>query len=328
MSKIDLYPLKFDPIFKDKIWGGQKLNKVLNKDIDPAINCGESWELSAVKGDPSIVAEGELKGRSLPDLIEEYQEQIVGNKTLKEYGNEFPLLIKFIDANQDLSIQVHPNDELAAKRHDSLGKTEMWYVMHAEKEASLITGFSQSTNKEEYLKYFEEGKLTDLLNEEKVETGDVYFIPAGRVHTIGAGLLIAEIQQTSDVTYRIYDFDRKDDQGNLRELHVEEALDAIDYNHYPDYKTAYSNKINEVNELVKSEYFSTQKINLNKESSFDYTDKDSFVIYTCVKGKAIIKTNTTTTTIESGEVVLIPASLNNVLISPSEEGVEILETYV
>lgn len=323
----ELYPLKFDPIFKNKIWGGKKINQVLNKDVDPADDCGESWELSAVQGSLSVVSNGDLKGQPLPDLIEEYQERLVGHKTLAEYGNEFPLLVKFIDANKDLSIQVHPDDELAQERHQCLGKTEMWYVMDAEKDASLVVGFNQEISKEKYLDVFNAGKLTDILNTEKVSKGDVFYIPAGRVHTIGKGLLIAEIQQTSDVTYRIYDFDRKDAQGNTRELHVDEALDAIDYNVYDEYKTLYEEHKNLPNRLVKSKYFSTQKLILDDGLSLNYSDLDSFVIYTCVAGQGTVVGGGTQVSIKTGEVILIPASLNDVDVIP-DGTLELLETYV
>lgn len=238
MHKTPLYPLKFEPILKDKIWGGEKLKKVLDKPTDSK-ECGESWELSGVAGDVSIVSEGELKGKSLTELIGTYTGDLLGKKVYSRFGNNFPLLIKFIDANQDLSIQVHPNDAMAKERHNSFGKTEMWYVVDAEPGATLISGFNKPTSKEEYLEYFNSGKLTDLLNKENVENDDVFYLPAGRVHTIGKGLLIAEIQQTSDITYRIYDFDRTDAQGNKRELHVEQALGAIDFGFYKEYKTAY-----------------------------------------------------------------------------------------
>ena len=235
MSSIELYPLKFDPILKEKIWGGTKLGTVLDKPTGDSENMGESWEISGVEGNISVVSEGDLKGRTLVELINEYKGELIGEHVYEKFGDKFPLLIKFIDANDDLSIQVHPDDELAQKRHNSFGKTEMWYVVDAEEGATLISGFKKQTNKEEYLRIFEEGNLTDILNSEDVVNDDVFFLPAGRVHTIGKGLLIAEIQQTSDITYRIYDFDRVDKNGVGRELHVEEAVDAIDYSFYENY---------------------------------------------------------------------------------------------
>jgi mannose-6-phosphate isomerase len=200
-----LYPLKFTPVFKDKIWGGDKLKTILNKDFSDLPNCGESWEISAVQDDISVVSNGFLKGNNLEELIEVYMGDLVGEKVWEKFGCECPLLIKFIDANDNLSIQVHPNDELSAERHDAYGKTEMWYVVQADPGARLISGFSGKINKAEYLKYLGNGHLEDILNYEEVSAGDVFFIPAGRVHAIGKGIVVAEIQQTSDVTYRIFD---------------------------------------------------------------------------------------------------------------------------
>src|ERR1700739_2128238 len=261
-----LYPLKFKTIFKDKIWGGQKIRTYLHKDFGSLPNCGETWEISGVKSDVSIVANGELEGKSLADLLEKYQGELVGNEVYKHFGNTFPLLVKFIDANDDLSIQVHPNDELAKKRHNSFGKTEMWYVIEADPGSTLISGFNQPMDEQKYLEKFNSGHLMDILNREDVKAGDVYFLPAGRVHTIGKGLLIAEIQQTSDITYSIYDFDRVDDKGTKLELHTQEAIDAIDYNFYPDYKTKYQPKKNETVKLVKCPYFTTNLLDFTEST--------------------------------------------------------------
>jgi mannose-6-phosphate isomerase len=240
-----LYPLIFHTQYKDKIWGGQKIKTVLGKDYGDLPNCGETWEISGVKGNVSVVKNGSLAGKSLVELIQTYKEKLVGKKVFEKSGDEFPLLIKFIDANDDLSIQVHPDDALGMKRHNSLGKTEMWYVFEADKGAKLNSGFNQEMDKETYLKHLNDKSLEKILNYEEVKIGDVFFLPAGRVHYIGKGICLAEIQQTSDITYRIYDFDRRDDKGNLRELHTDLALDAIDYKHYVDYKTKYAPKTNE-----------------------------------------------------------------------------------
>lgn len=322
-----LYPLKFDTIFKEKIWGGTKIRDVLGKDFAPLKNCGETWEISGVPGDLSTVSEGVLKGMTLPELIDTYKEELVGKKVYEKYGNEFPLLIKFIDAAQDLSIQVHPNDQLAKARHNSLGKTEMWHIFQADPGAKLITGFNKETSKEEYLEYLESGRLTDLLNTETVKPGDTFYIPAGRVHTIGAGLLLAEIQQSSDVTYRIYDFDRTDNQGNKRELHTEQALDALDYHYYPEYKTQVKKSINEVVPMVKSEYFETNLLEFSTGIIREYYDKDSFIIYTCTAGEAEIHTQGQTTKISMGNAVLVPQKFPEVHIR-TKSGFKILETYV
>ena len=321
-----LYPLKFDTIFKDKIWGGQKIKTVLDKDFGDLPNCGETWEVSGVKGNVSVVSEGILKGKSLPEIIEEFKGELVGDSVYTKFGAEFPLLIKFIDANDDLSVQVHPDDELAKKRHNSFGKTEMWYVFQADKGATLIDGFKAPITKEAYQEAFNKGEVMSVLNKVQVQEGDVYFLPAGRVHTIGKGLCIAEIQQTSDITYRIYDFDRKDAEGNLRELHVAESLDAIDYTFVEDVKSHYVSKKNEPIELVTCEYFSTNKLELTATVKRAYTH-DSFTIYICFEGAATIETSTGISTIKKGEVVLIPARLKEVTITPSTH-CGLLETFI
>ncbi len=324
---IDLYPLKFDPIFKEKIWGGQKINTILGKDFSPAVNCGETWELSGVKGNVSVINNGALKGESLSTLLESRGGEILGAKIFRIYGTEFPLLVKFIDANDDLSVQVHPDDQLAKKRHDSFGKTEMWYIMQADPGASLITGFNRELSKEEYLTYFNDGQLMDILNKEEVNAGDVYFIPAGRVHTIGKGLLLAEIQQTSDVTYRIYDFDRTDDQGNHRDLHVDEALGAIDYEFHENYKTMYEEPDNGQSNLVACPYFTTNKIRFTKSMTFDRSDLDCFKIYVILDGVGVIKSDQFEVPFDTGEVILIPGAIRNFHMETPGE-VTMLESYI
>ena len=325
MSNSKLYPFKFNPILKDKIWGGEKLSKVLDKPTDSK-ECGESWELSGVKGDISVVAEGELKDRSLTELIDIFKGDLLGEKVYSKFGSEFPLLIKFIDANEDLSIQVHPNDVMAKARHNSFGKTEMWYVVDAEPGATLISGFNKPTNREEYLEYFNGGRLVELLNKEKVVNDDVFFLPAGRVHTIGKGLLIAEIQQTSDITYRIYDFDRTDAQGNKRELHVDQALDAIDFTFYTEYKTLYD-KTAATTELVSCNYFTTNKLEGSKPIERNYTTIDSFVVLMCLKGEGVIEYEKGKMHYKLGDTILIPNKLKEVAIKP-EEASKLLEVFV
>lgn len=322
-----LYPLKFDTLYKDKIWGGNKIKTVLGKDFGDLPNCGETWEISGVEGNVSVVAEGALKGKSLNELIKEYRGTLVGEKVYAKSGNEFPLLVKFIDANDDLSIQVHPDDELATKRHNSLGKTEMWYIFQADEGSSLISGFNQPLTKEQYLEAFNSGKLTDVLNRDEVKAGDCYFLPAGRVHTIGKGLLLAEIQQSSDVTYRIYDFDRRDDQGNLRELHVEEAVDAIDYSFHDNYKTDYTPVENEAVELVDCEYFTTDYIEASEMITRDYSNLDSFVIYVCMQGGFTLDYEGGSLDVKIGESILLPANIKNVKMTP-KGSFKILESYI
>lgn len=322
-----LYPLKFKTIYKDKIWGGQKIKTYLHKDFGNLPNCGETWEISGVKSDVSVVDGGALDGKSLADLLEQYGAELVGQKVYDHFGNIFPLLVKFIDANEDLSIQVHPDDKLAKERHNSFGKTEMWYVIEADPGSTLIAGFNQELTQEKYLEVFNSGHLTDVLNKEDVSAGDVFFLPAGRVHTIGKGLLIAEIQQTSDITYRIYDFDRVDDKGNKRELHVEEALAAIDYKFYPEYKTNYQPEKNETVHLVKCPYFTTNILDFTENTSKDYSGLDSFVIHVCVEGAYTIKCNGETYAVKMGECILLPKTIDRIEIETTS-GFKILESFI
>jgi mannose-6-phosphate isomerase len=253
---------------------------------------------------------------------------LVGEGIFETYGIEFPLLIKFIDANDDLSIQVHPDDEMSKERHNAFGKTEMWYVMQADQGSKLQSGFNQQVDQDKYLFKLEHNELTDILNFEEVAAGDVFFIPAGRVHAIGKGILLAEIQQTSDITYRIYDYDRRDNEGNPRELHTELALDAIDYTLSPEYKTRYESKLNESVELAKCKYFTTNVLDLNTIVEKDYNKLDSFVIYICLDGELQIETESGSETVQKGETILIPASIENVQLKPLSATVKLLEVYI
>lgn len=319
----ELYPLKFKTIFKEKLWGGQKIKTILGKDFGDLENCGETWELSGVPGNISVVSNGALSGKTLSQIVEKYTVDLVGKKIYESYGSEFPLLIKFLDANQDLSVQVHPNDELARKRHNCPGKAEMWYVVQADDGSSLINGFKRDTNKVEYLDYFHSGKILELLHSEIVSKGDVYYLPAGRVHTIGKGLLIAEIQQTSDVTYRIFDFNRLDKERNKRELHTDLALDALNYAKPDQIKSTYEEVSNKTNAIVSSPYFITNKFIVNERIELNRADLDCFKIYIGVGGAGIIAGEP----IRLGEVILIPASMKSFEIEP-EDALELLETYI
>jgi len=322
-----LYPFTFKPILKKIIWGGSDICPF--KGIESVQDgIGESWELSHVKDNFSVVANGVLEGKSLDELISTYGKQLLGDKVVDQFGTTFPLLIKFIDAKDNLSIQVHPDDELAKKRHDSFGKTEMWYVVKAEEGATLYSGFSQQINAEEYVKRVEDNTIMDVLQCYEVKEGDVFFLPAGRVHAIGAGCFIAEIQQTSNITYRIYDYNRKDANGNGRELHTELAKDAIDYTLYPDYRTHYDEKIDTAVELVKCKYFTTNLLELDKEMVRDFSSLDSFVVYICMGGKAVIKDNKgNEIAVHQGETVLIPADTDSVTILPDPKA-KFMETYI
>lgn len=323
-----LYPLKFKPIFKDKIWGGNKINTILNKKFQPLPNCGESWELSGVQGELSIIANGFLAGNNLEEIVEIYMGDLIGDKIYDKFGIEFPLLIKFIDANDDLSIQVHPNDELSKERHNAYGKTEMWYVIQAESGSMLNSGFNKEITQEEYLASLNNNTLTKILNYEEVSAGDVFFMPAGRVHAIGKGILLAEIQQTSDVTYRIYDYNRKGNDGKPRELHTDLAVDAIDYTFHKNYKTNYKYSLNQTSEIVDCKYFTTSIIEFDKKLKKDYNHLDSFVIYICLKGEfTITDENKTVTKVIIGETVLVPAELKDITLDPSQKS-KILEVYI
>ncbi len=325
---MSLYPLKFEIIYKEKIWGGQKLNTLLQKQLPKDINIGETWEISGVEANVSIVKNGFLAGNSLAEIIEIYMADLVGVKNFDKFGLEFPLLFKFIDAHDDLSIQVHPNDKLALERHNAYGKSEMWYIVDAEENAKLITGFNKKTSKKEYLEKMNSNKITDILNYETAKQGNVFDIPAGRVHAICKGILLAEIQQTSDITYRIYDWDRKDVNGNNRELHTDLALDALDFNHYNNYKSEYKAEENYPYSLIKNKYFTTNKIDLTKKATFDYFNIDSFVVYMCIEGEFDITFNKTEViNITKGETVLIPAEMDEIILIPKVY-TQILEVFI
>ncbi len=323
-----LYPLKFAPILKEKIWGGDKLKRFLNKDTVTKSKIGESWEISGVEENVSIVSNGFLSGNSLNELVEIYMGDLIGDAVYEKFGEEFPLLIKFIDASDDLSIQVHPDDVIAQKRHKAYGKTEMWYILQADKDAELITGFAQETTKQAYLTALNSGALKDLLHVEKVSPGDVFFIPPGRVHAIGKGILLTEIQQTSDITYRIYDWGRTDSNGNPRELHTDLALDVIDFKAYAKYKTDYAYKVNKTSNILKCPYFTTNILSFNQVIEKDYNLIDSFVIYICIEGNFKIEYNKVEfVEINFGECVLLPAIIKNIRLIP-DDNCKLLEVYI
>ncbi len=323
-----LYPLKFVPLFQERIWGGDRLKTVLNKTGCTLGRCGESWELSAVEGFVSEVSNGFLAGNNLQELVEIYMGDLVGEKVYDRFGIEFPLLIKFIDAQDDLSVQVHPGDELSRERHNAYGKTEMWYVVDAQPGARLNSGFNQPVDREKYLRYFESGRLTELLHFEEVKPGDAFFIPAGRVHAIGKGLLVAEIQQTSDVTYRIYDYGRKDSNGQERELHSDLALDAIDFSFEKEYKTHYPAVKNQPAEIVSCDYFTTNVIEFDRPVEKESALLDSFIIYLCIDGSFTIRYEGGEETVGRGETVLVPASLDQFELIPAGGTAKTLEVYI
>ena len=319
-----LEPLKFKPIFKYRIWGGEQLKEVLHKEYTED-NIGESWELSGVAGDVSVVSEGSYKGKSLTDLIDSYREDLLGASVMKRFGMEFPILIKFIDAAKDLSIQVHPNDELAKQRHQSFGKTEMWYVIQADKQANLIVGFKEGVTQEHFQEALKKQQLESLLNYHKVQKGAAFLIPTGTIHAIGAGVMLAEIQQTSDVTYRVYDFNRKDKDGNTRELHTELALDALNYQGVDGFKQVYREEVNKSNSIVDSPYFITKYLPIKDVYEMDLSQRDSFTILMAVNGNSKIKYGVKTYELNYGETILIPASLNHLTL---EGASTLLEIYL
>lgn len=322
-----LYPLKFTPILKQTLWGGEKL-AYKNQDKNIRSSIGESWEISGVQENISVVSEGPLAGNNLEELTEVYMGDLVGDHIYEQFGIEFPLLIKYIDACDNLSIQVHPDDVVARERHNAYGKTEMWYVVDASPEACLLLGFNKDTDKTEYLTKLRDNTLPDLLNIEKVKKGDCFFIPAGTVHAIGKGCFIAEIQQTSDITYRIYDYDRRDKNGNPRELHTELATDVIRFKQQKEHAVHYHQHENHTEELVSCNYFTTNYLKFEREIEKDYYDIDSFVIYMCLEGEFSVVYNVDQTVkMKKGETVLIPATLKNIFLLPKRES-EILEIYI
>ncbi len=322
----ELYPLKFNPIFKEKIWGGDKIRTVFGMDYAPLPNCGEAWVLSGYGEEISVVKNGFLAENQLDELIDIYMGDLVGEAVFEKYGTQFPLLIKILNSNDWLSIQVHPDDKLAESRHNDLGKTEMWYVADADPGAELISGFSREMNAELYLSNLNNGTIKDIMNYEKVHKGDVYFMPAGRVHALGPGLLIFEIQQTSDLTYRIYDFDRVDDKGIPRQLHTDLALDALDFTRHESYRTEYEPAFNKTVPVVESTYFNTSLIHFDKPVIKDYSGLDSFVILQCAEGKCNIEYEGSTEILLAGEVLLIPSIMERIQIIPLVE-TKILEIY-
>lgn len=311
-----MYPLKFKPILKSTIWGGERIIPYKQL-VDTQKQVGESWELSGVKGNESVIVNGKYAGLTLPDLIAQEGANLLGVKNYERFGQEFPLLIKFIDARQDLSIQVHPNDKLAWERHQSKGKTEMWYVVSADEGAHLRSGFAKQVTPAEYEASVNDDTITDLLTDYLIQPGDVFFLPAGRVHSIGAGAFIAEIQQTSDITYRIYDFKRRDANGNTRELHTELAKEAIDYTVESDYRTHYIARENQEVELVSCPYFTTSLYELTQEFTLDYSALDSFVVLICISGQATFMTDSGDEFVmHQGETVLLPATAQWLRIRP------------
>ena len=316
--------IKFHPILKQVLWGGNKIIPFKQLDVDME-QVGESWEVSGVKDNESIVANGQYEGMKLNDLVALLKGDLVGNENYERFGNEFPLLIKFIDASKQLSIQVHPNDEQAKAKGLKRGKTEMWYVMESAPDATLLSGLKRTITPEEYKAMVENDTITDALCEYRVGEGDVFYLPAGRIHSIGAGTFLAEIQETSDVTYRIYDFKRKDKDGNYRQLHTEAAAECIDYSVENDYRTKYKARKNEGVELAQCTHFTTSVYDLDEPMLLDYSELDSFVVLIALSGECTLSTGDAETQLRAGETVLLPATTQTLNVSGT---VKFLETFV
>jgi mannose-6-phosphate isomerase len=324
----ELYPLKFMPLLQDRVWGGQKIRTHLGLDFSPMPKCAEAWMLSGVEGSETVVENGFLAGNELNELVEVYMDDLVGEQVFEKHGETFPLLIKFIDANQWLSVQVHPDDKLAQSRGMSQGKSEMWYILDADPGSQIISGFNRKINQKVYLDHLEKKSLPEILKYVNVEYGDVVYMPAGRVHSLGPGILLAEIQQTSDATYRIYDWERLDDRGKPRELHVEQALEAIQYEVQEEVKVNIKSSVNETVNLLECPYFTTNLIELAQPLQKDYEELDSFVIYICLEGGMALRPDKGEGLyLKQGDVVLIPAIVDVAEVFP-EGMVKFLEVYI
>jgi mannose-6-phosphate isomerase len=323
----DLYPLKFETVLKEKVWGGDALATRFNKRATESLSIGESWELSAVAENQSVVSNGFLAGNNIEELIEVYMGDITGDSIFEKFGNEFPLLIKFIEAREDLSIQVHPNNDLARKRHNAYGKTEMWYILESKPGSKIYTGFKDGVTKEIYEEAVKKGSIDKLLNIETAEPGDAFFTPAGRVHAIGAGIVLVEIQQTSDITYRIFDWNRKNTGKEKRELHTDLALEAIDFKQSGKNKIRVEPVINKSENLVSCEFFNTDILTFNRPLEKEYYSNDSFVVYICIEGEFLICWDGNSDKVTKGETVLLPAMIKEVILKPIIEA-RLLEVYI
>jgi mannose-6-phosphate isomerase len=323
----ELYPLKFETILKEKVWGGNALVTKYNKKSASGAHIGESWELSAVDDDLSIISNGFLAGNNIEELIEVYMGDITGDAVYEKFGNEFPLLIKFIEAQEDLSIQVHPDNDLAKKRHQAYGKTEMWYILECKEGSKIYTGFKEGVTKEIYEEAVQNGTIEEIMNIETAEAGDAFFTPAGRVHAIGTGIVLVEIQQTSDITYRIYDWNRKSSGKGKRELHLDLALDAIDFSQTGKNKIKLQQVINKTENIVSCEFFNTNILRFNNAIDKEYYSNDSFVVYICLDGDFSICWEGNSEKVTKGDTVLLPAMIKEVTLKPLNEA-RLLEVFI
>ena len=325
MSAFPIYALKFDPILKEKVWGGTKLISMFGKTTDLP-NVGESWELSGVPGNISVVSNGPLKGQDLNTLLSEHPAEMLGERLYALHGAVFPLLFKYIDAKLDLSVQVHPADQYAQEHHDSFGKTEMWYIMQADEGADLIVDFKQPLSKEDYQNALDRGEVASVLNYHKVQAGDSYFIQPGTIHAICGGVMLAEIQQTSDITYRVYDWDRPGSDGKMRELHTQQALDVLNFDAPNDQQLNYDQQTGVRNTVCRSDFFDTRYLKLSQDVSLSLETGESFTVYMCVNGSADLFINGNATHLQRGETALIPAAADEIVIKT--HGAELLEVRV
>ncbi len=323
-----LYPLKFNSQLKERVWGGNRLGKYLGKEVPSGVRIGESWELSAVQDNLSVVTNGFLAGNTIEELVEVYMADLVGDKVYKKFGIEFPLLIKLVDTSDYLSVQVHPDDEMAEKLHHAYGKSEMWYVLDSDHDSKIVSGFNKTITREEYVDIMQDGKLEEYLKYEPVNPYDIVFIPSGSIHSLGKNIFLVEIQQTSDLTYRIYDWNRKGVDGKNRELHTKLAVEAIKFQESPLETKRIEPKSNEPQELLSCQYFTVNRLVLNEQIERDLYTRDSFRVYLCTKGEAKIKCDQAEEVgIVKGELVLVPAEMSGTRIVPNNS-VELLEVYI
>lgn len=325
------YPLLFEANIHHVIWGGNRIAPWKNLDIDETENIGESWEVSAVSSSPSVIANGPHRGCLLPDIISKYPEEILGKAVAKQYNNTLPLLVKFIDARNDLSIQVHPDDEMSQREHGKMGKSEMWYILDAKPGAVIYSGFKDELSDEEYKKKVADGTITDSLARHEVKAGDVFYIPAGRVHAICGGILLAEVQQSSDVTYRIFDYNRLGLDGNPRELHTHLAAQALDYNVYEEYRTIYPKDFDRANRCISSPFFNVRMVDISSPFHRNLKKYDSFIISMCIKGSCciVIRESGYAITLHEGHSCLIPASIADYNVIPlNGEKVQLLDAFI
>ena len=327
-QRTKLYPMMLEPNLHATIWGSSRLTPW--KNLPQQDHIGESWEVSAVVSSPSIMANGTWAGYSLPDVIKKMPEAILGKSVARRYDNKLPILVKFINTSADLSVQVHPDNAMAQREHNKLGKTEMWYIIDAQPDAYIYAGFKEELSPEEYVQKVQDGSIIDTLAKHSVHTGDVFYIPAGRVHAIGKGVLLAEVQQSSDVTYRIYDYGRMGLDGKPRELHTKLAAEALDFKVYPEYRNTYKDAIDTANACLNTEHFTVRVVSIQEPMHRNMIKYDSFIIQTCTKGQCKIRIRSThdEITLHEGYSSLIPAAIADYDIIPISEEAKILESYI